>query len=153
MEQQVVRFTGHDKKTGNSRRGAWALHIFEADNGDKYQTFDGAIANAAFALYKDGRPAAIEFEVEFRDDFANNVLKSVSAADGSAVGGGADANSATGPSGTSDQSAKQAQVRWQWAVNASIAAQAAGLVQLQGLDQLFALAERLDASSKARSSS
>ena len=74
----VTTLTGLEQKTGSGKKGPWALSIFSAQNGQKYQTFESNIAAQANALI--GRVVEIEFEEVERGEFTNNVLTSVTSA-------------------------------------------------------------------------
>jgi hypothetical protein len=74
--QQVVTVTGVDvKKTGTSKRGPWALRLFDTAGGTKFQTFDVELGE--FLQTKIGESVEITYEIEENGDFKNNVIQSI----------------------------------------------------------------------------
>ena len=71
---QVVTFSSVEtKKTGNSKRGPWALRLFATAGGTKFQTFDVDLGESLEAHLN--LPLEITYEIEDNGDFKNNVIK------------------------------------------------------------------------------
>jgi len=84
--QQVVTLTGLETKSGAGDKGPWTLSTFKDAGGNKFQTFDGALAGLAQSLL--GQQVTVTYEVETRsykdrngvDRVANNnVLQAIAA--------------------------------------------------------------------------
>jgi len=71
---QVVTFSSVEtKKTGNSKRGPWALRLFTTAGGTKFQTFDVDLGESLEGHLN--LPLEITYEIEDNGDFKNNVIK------------------------------------------------------------------------------
>lgn len=77
MESITTVLVDHDSKSGNGKKGRWVLNLFEAENGDSFQTFDRAIASEALDLLD--QEVEIEYEEEQNGDFTNFVIQSITA--------------------------------------------------------------------------
>ena len=69
--------------SGMNKRGAWALNVFKAEDGNDYQTFDQKTAAQANALI--GQLIYIEYEEKQNGDFVNRVIEGVELAEVDAV--------------------------------------------------------------------
>ena len=102
--QQVVTLTGLETKSGAGDKGPWTLSTFKDAGGNKFQTFDGALAGLAQSLL--GQQVTVTYEVETRsykdrngvDRVANNnVLQAIAAGAQAGVSTEAPLPSHTGP--------------------------------------------------------
>jgi hypothetical protein len=78
--QQVVTITNVFSESGNSKATGkpYTRYDIKTAGGTKFQTFDAALGAQAKSL--EGASVEIEYEVESRGQYENNVLKSISAA-------------------------------------------------------------------------
>ena len=133
--RQVVTLTGVEVKSkGTSKRGPWALRIFDSAGGTKFQTFDVAIGES---LEKSvGSAVEIEYEVEENGNFTNNVVKSFKAAGPAPV-----YNDEGGVPVKSHQEDRELRIMRQSALDRAINTVGHGIVQADDVSDLFKLAD------------
>ena len=69
------------KASGTNDKGPWELVVFTAEDGKKYQTFDGDLVLAIENEYMN-TPINLKYEPQKKGDFWNYVIKDVSPARG-----------------------------------------------------------------------
>ena len=133
--QQTVTLTKHFPTHGNNSRGPWTRHDFKDAGGSKYQTFDAALGEKAAGLLN--QPVEIEYEVEARGQYENNVLKSVKAA------GGSPANPASVPSISQNVPSDERELRImrQSGLDRAINTVNAGITTVSTLEELFVISD------------
>lgn len=158
--QAVVTFTGFEtKKEGVSDHGPWALRIFKDAGGNKFQLFDRELGDAL--IQRLNQPITVTYEVEvnsYKDrngnarTAQNNMIKSFLEGAQAGVGGVQEPSlpSHTGPQQTTTSAPQTSTggggqdyspLRRKDALNAAIAAGAAGVIKYGDPMQLFAVAD------------
>ena len=73
MNQVVTLSSVEVKKTGVSKKGPWALRLFTAAGGAKFQTFDVGLGEELEGHLN--LPLELTYEIEDNGNFQNNVIK------------------------------------------------------------------------------
>jgi len=142
---QVVTFSSVEtKKTGNSKRGPWALRLFTTAGGTKFQTFDVDLGESLEGHLN--LPLEITYEIEDNGDFKNNVIKGWKPSENGATVSEPVQSTSNGE--TAEE--KQLRIMRQSALDRAISSVAGGLVTddndvpLTSVDEstLFAIADR-----------
>ena len=81
--ETITTLVGYQTKSGNGQRGPWTLHLFNDAAGQKYQTFDGGLANRAGQLMH--QPVRVAFDVKSNNGYQNNELTAIELAPQGAV--------------------------------------------------------------------
>lgn len=130
--QQVVTLTGfEEKKRGTNKRGPWALRVFTAAGGSKFQTFDVDLGDKLVSLVN--APVEITYEVEKNGDFENNVVTAVKAA--------TEDQAAAAPAPPEDPRRSKEEMRRTEALGYAIKSVQADITAVNGVSELFELAE------------
>lgn len=138
MQTQTILKT-QESKTGTGKTGKpWTLRVFQAANGNSYQTFEASIANKAYELL--GEPATIEFEEQERNGYVNYVLLGVEPAAG-AVESRTQPENRVSPDVVHEDD-RQIRIMRQSALDRAISATAAGIAEASSEDDLYRIADR-----------
>jgi hypothetical protein len=135
--QQVVTITNVFLENGNSKATGkpYTRYDIKTAGGTKFQTFDAALGAQAKSL--EGTSVEIEYEVESRGQYENNVLKSISAAAPPDYYGAGQ----TTPQAAVNTNDRELRIMRQSALDRAINTVGHGIVQADDVSDLFKLAD------------
>jgi hypothetical protein len=158
--QVVVELKYHDPISVNGRNGQFTIHKFKAADGTRFQTTEQALADKAYGLL--GQVATIDFELEVRGEYTNNVIKSIQPGgqlqQGAPSGGGAPVSSGGAPTGAQQQKSRadfqrsKEEMRWTEAMSIAATLYAATpKLQEGGYANFIGLANKVESDIAAKS--
>lgn len=103
MFQAQTVLVEHEPKSLKGRNGPYTLHIFKAQDGERFQTTKTAIANAAYGLLN--QAVTIGYEQQQRGDWTNNVIEQIEAGNVALAAAPTGAPTGAAPTGAAPTSA------------------------------------------------